>query len=255
MERPAAPLPPKPCRPILDEDPLFPRYKIRGVLAAGARRPLRFGHEDGAARPCLPGPVRTRRGFLGCRDLLFAGEEPRRWRAQTPRLAVQVRGLAGRESRIPKAVAAGVPPPSARREMLLMRWGPPISSRSGRQGPQPPGGLAAPEPHGSHSDPSTSGSSASRVVKAGGWCLIRGNYVRHHRWVNLSGKFWGVTFSFLSFTYNLLMLLKRRPEILKISPHRYTKVPQFLTGSTKAQNSSFLLYLFFIKKIKSQQRK
>lgn len=42
MERPAAPAPPRPCRPILDEDPLFPRYKIRGVLAAGTRRPQRF---------------------------------------------------------------------------------------------------------------------------------------------------------------------------------------------------------------------
>lgn len=36
MERPVVPLLPKPCRPILEEAPLFPRYKIRGVLAAGA---------------------------------------------------------------------------------------------------------------------------------------------------------------------------------------------------------------------------
>lgn len=100
MERPAAPAPPKPCRPILDVDPLFPRYKIRGVLAAGARRPLRFGGVDGAARPwgtgpCLPGLVPTRRGFLGCPDLHFVGEGPRRgpkrWRAQTLPLVVSAR--------------------------------------------------------------------------------------------------------------------------------------------------------------------
>lgn len=80
MERPAAPVPPKPCRPILLEDPLFPRYKIRGVLAAGARRPLRFqsrrvGGRAGTAEPqgsgpCLPNPIQ-----LGCgRDLGFTGE-------------------------------------------------------------------------------------------------------------------------------------------------------------------------------------
>lgn len=67
MERPAAPAPPKPCRPILDEDPLFPRYNIRGVLAAGARRPQSFGGRDGAAgpwgvwaRPPRPGPEQMR---------------------------------------------------------------------------------------------------------------------------------------------------------------------------------------------------
>lgn len=56
MERPEAPVPPSPCRPILVEDPLFPRYKIRGVLAAGARQPLRFhslwvGGRAGSAEP------------------------------------------------------------------------------------------------------------------------------------------------------------------------------------------------------------
>lgn len=62
------------------EDPLFPRYKIRGVLAAGARRPLRFqslrvGGRAGTAEPqgsglCLPGPGRLECG----RDLGFAVE-------------------------------------------------------------------------------------------------------------------------------------------------------------------------------------
>lgn len=143
MERPAAPAPPKPCRPILDEDPLFPRYKIRGVLAAGARRPQRFGGQDGAAgrwgawpRPRRPGPDRTRLSRLPGPPLCWGGAKrrgSRRRRAETRLLAAKVRGLAGWELRIPEAVAAGVSPPSPRREMLLMLWSPPISSRRGRR--------------------------------------------------------------------------------------------------------------------------
>lgn len=142
MERPAAPAPPKPCRPILDEDPLFPRYRIRGVLAAGARRSQRFGGRDGAAgplgfwpRPRRPGPDRTWLSRRPGPPLCWGGATrrgSRRWRAETRLLAAKVRGLAGRELRIPEAVAAGVSPPSPRREMLLMLWSPPISSRRGR---------------------------------------------------------------------------------------------------------------------------
>lgn len=63
MERPAAPVPPRPCRPILEEDPLFPRYKIRGVLAAVERRPLRSG--PGGFRSLLPRPVAGTLALLG----------------------------------------------------------------------------------------------------------------------------------------------------------------------------------------------
>lgn len=143
MERPAAPAPPKPCRPILDEDPLFPRYKIRGVLAAEARRPQRFGGRDAAAGPwgtgpCLPNPVRTRRGLPGCRGLHSSGEGyevgiqavasgDAAARCGSPRSrqeGAEVPGGCGCES---------VWPPSPSKEMLLMLRSPPISSRTGRR--------------------------------------------------------------------------------------------------------------------------
>lgn len=137
MERPAAPVPPKPCRPILLEDPLFPRYKIRGVLAAGARRPLRFQSrrvggrastaEPQGSGPCLPNPIQ-----LGCgRDLGFAGEgsggKPSRRAAAH---CGSSRCLQG-ELRIPE-VGAACPGALPRWEMLLMLSSPPISGWRGR---------------------------------------------------------------------------------------------------------------------------
>lgn len=141
MERPAAPAPPKPCRPILDEAPLFPRYRMRGVLAAGARRPRRFGGRDGAARD--PGvlapasPARPRRGFLGCRVLHLLGrgqgEGMEAAAAADEDAAARrgVRGPAGRALGIPEAVAAGGSLPAASELLLLLLRGPPISSRRG----------------------------------------------------------------------------------------------------------------------------
>lgn len=89
----------------------FPAVQDARRLGGWARRPLRFGVRDGAARPWgrapPPGPAGTGPGPLGCGDLLWPERLRRAGRSgESPRC-----GREGAEG--PGGAAAGVPPPAA----------------------------------------------------------------------------------------------------------------------------------------------